>query len=98
MRPPIDRPPMTIFEVGTPSDLAKARTCSFTLAISTGALSGNGFPASRYGKSCLATGNGDSASCIANSDECVDDEPAPGNNTTPAMEVTTTQATRDAPQ
>ena len=98
IRPPIDRPPMTICEVETPSDSAKARTCSFTLAISTGVLSGNDFPASRYGKSCLTTGNGDSASCIATNEECVDDEPAPGNNTTPAMEVTTTQATRDALQ
>ena len=69
MRPPIDRPPMTICEVDTPNDSANERTCSFTLAISTGALSGNGFPARRYGKSYLATGNGDSASCIAINDE-----------------------------
>lgn len=68
MRPPMLRPPMMIREVGTPSDLANARTSSRTHCSSTGALSGNDRPARRYGKSTRATGNGAKAPASATSE------------------------------
>ena len=85
IRPPMERPPINNCDVCTPSCSANARTSLRTHSSNTGVLSGKDLPARRYGKSMRATGNGDSASSNDTKDACDADEPAPGNNTTPAM-------------
>ena len=99
----MERPPINSCEVGTPSCSAKARTSLRTHSTNTGVLSGKDLPARRYGKSMRVTGNGDSASSNDTKDACDADEPAPGNNTTPAMVfdaplVTSSPTARDALQ
>ena len=94
----MERPPITSDVVGTPSESANARTSLFTHSTNTAALSGNDFPAFRYGKSTRNTGSGANASSNDTSDAWLADEPAPGNRTTPRMVVTSSPEECGAPQ